>query len=326
MINNAEQRLNEVQKNRYSDDVKRTIEYLNLKVEEYSLLGTYQMIFDEAVHKFKEEYGVKYINGKYHRYDFYAQLLFAMKFFKSANGTVEFMCIDEGQDLAINEYRLIYELNKKNVIYNIFGDINQLMKPGRGISDWASLEQEFSAQTYILNENYRNTNQITKFCNSSFGMDVLQTGVDGPSIREISRRDLEKELAGMKVTTERIAILVPRSVQKKKYIDTDILPSDISKLIGDTMDNGYIAVMYVDEVKGIEFDKVFVVSNKMTQNEKYIAYTRALSELILVIDDKIKDYDDGSGSKTKKPSSKKVKSNENAGSGTLTWSMAKDIP
>lgn len=326
LINNAVQKLNEVQEDRYSDDVKRTIEYLNLKVEEYSILGTYQMIFDEAVHEFKEENGVKNINGKYHRYDFYAQLLFAMKYFKSANGTVEFMCIDEGQDLAINEYRLIYELNKKNVIYNIFGDINQLMKPGRGISDWASLEQELSAQTYILNENYRNTNQITKFCNRSFGMDVLQTGVDGPKVREIPRRDLEKELAGMNVTTERIAILVPRSVRKEKYIDTDILSSDISKLIGDNMDNGYIAVMHVDEVKGIEFDKVFVVGNKMTQNEKYIAYTRALSELILVIDDKIKDYDDGSGSKTKKPSSKKVKSNENAGSGTLTWSMAKDIP
>ena len=37
----------------------------------------------------------------------------------------------------------------------------------------------------------------------------------------------------------------------------------------------------------IEFDKVFVVPNGMTENEKYIAYTRALSELILVIDDKI---------------------------------------
>ena len=45
--------------------------------------------------------------------------------------------------------------------------------------------------------------------------------------------------------------------------------------------------MYVDEVKGIEFDKVFVVSNKMTKNEKYIAYTRALSELVIVVDENI---------------------------------------
>ena len=326
LIDDAEKKYNDVQENQYPDDVKRMIKYLNEKVGEYGILETYQMVFDEAVHKFKEENDVKNINGKYHRYDFYAQLLFAMKFFKRVYGTLEFMCIDEGQDLAVNEYRLIYELNQKNVIYNIFGDTNQLMKPGRGIDDWTSLDKEFSAQMFTLNENYRNTNQITKFCNSSFGMDVLQTGVDGPSVREIPRRDLEKELADLNVTTERIAILVPRGVQKKKYIDTDILPKDIAKLVGDNMDNGYIAVMYVDEVKGIEFDKVFVVGNKMTRNEKYIAYTRALSELILVVDDTVQDYDDGSGTKSQKQSSKKTKSKKNEGSGTLTWSNSQKNP
>lgn len=324
LIDDAEKKYNDVQENQYPDDVKRMIKYLNAKVGEYGILETYQMVFDEAVHKFKEENDVKNINGKYHRYDFYAQLLFAMKFFKRVYGTLEFMCIDEGQDLAVNEYRLIYELNQKNVIYNIFGDTNQLMKPGRGIADWTSLDKEFSAQMFTLNENYRNTNQITKFCNSSFGMDVLQTGVDGPSVREIPRRDLEKELADLNVTTERIAILVPRGVQKKKYIDTDILPKDIAKLVGDNMDNRYIAVMYVDEVKGIEFDKVFVVGNKMARNEKYIAYTRALSELILVVDDTVQDYDDGSSSKSKKQFSKKGKSHKKDGSGTLTWTNAKD--
>lgn len=326
LIDDAEKKYNDVQENQYPDDVKRMIKYLNEKVGEYGILETYQMVFDEAVHKFKEENDVKNINGKYHRYDFYAQLLFAMKFFKRVYGTLEFMCIDEGQDLAVNEYRLIYELNQKNVIYNIFGDTNQLMKPGRGIDDWTSLDKEFSAQMFTLNENYRNTNQITKFCNSSFGMDVLQTGVDGPSVREIPRRDLEKELADLNVTTERIAILVPRGVQKKKYIDTDILPKDIAKLVGDNMDNGYIAVMYVDEVKGIEFDKVFVVGNKMARNEKYIAYTRALSELILVVDDTVQDYDDGSGTKSQKQSSKKTKSKKNEGSGTLTWSNSQKNP
>lgn len=326
LIDDAEKKYNDVQENQYPDDVKRMIKYLNEKVGEYGILETYQMVFDEAVHKFKEENDVKNINGKYHRYDFYAQLLFAMKFFKRVYGTLEFMCIDEGQDLAVNEYRLIYELNQKNLIYNIFGDTNQLMKPGRGIDDWTSLDKEFSAQMFTLNENYRNTNQITKFCNSSFGMDVLQTGVDGPSVREIPRRDLEKELADLNVTTERIAILVPRGVQKKKYIDTDILPKDIAKLVGDNMDNGYIAVMYVDEVKGIEFDKVFVVGNKMARNEKYIAYTRALSELILVVDDTVQDYDDGSGTKSQKQSSKKTKSKKNEGSGTLTWSNSQKNP
>ena len=36
----------------------------------------------------------------------------------------------------------------------------------------------------------------------------------------------------------------------------------------------------------------------MSRNEKYIAYTRALSELILVVDDQVADYDDGSSQET----------------------------
>lgn len=32
----------------------------------------------------------------------------------------------------------------------------------------------------------------------------------------------------------------------------------------------------------------------MSRNEKYIAYTRALSDLIVVVDDNVPDYDDGS--------------------------------
>ena len=186
---------------------------------------------------------------------------------------------------------MLFRSNQNNVVFNIFGDTNQLMKSGRGIADWSLMMSEFHAEQYVLNENYRNTNQITGFCNDNFGLQTLQTGVDGPKVREIPRRDLEKELAGLKVTTERVAILLPRTVQKMKYLDMDILPENTRKIIGETMDNGFISIMYVDEVKGIEFDKVFVVSAKMRRNEKYIAYTRALSELIIVVDETVVSYD-----------------------------------
>ena len=45
------------------------------------------------------------------------------------------------------------------------------------------------------------------------------------------------------------------------------------------------------EAKGIEFDKVFVIPNKMSKNEKYIAYTRALLELVIVVDENIIDQE-----------------------------------
>lgn len=271
---------------RYSDDVKKALTYISAKAKEYSEFETFTKVFDQAVAAFKEANKVKANKGT-HRYDLYAAILFCIKFYEKLPGTAHFICVDEGQDMSINEYRLIYLLNQKDVVFNVYGDVNQLLKPGRGISNWTELEKEFSMKEFQLNENYRNTNQITRFCNSSFEMDVMQTGVDGAKVREIPRRELEKELADLKLGSEKIAVLVPRSVRRKNYLATDILPDEIRNAIGQKIDNGLISFMYVDEVKGIEFDKVFVVSNKMTKNEKYIAYTRALSELVIVVDENI---------------------------------------
>lgn len=83
------------------------------------------------------------------------------------------------------------------------------------------------------------------------------------------------------------------------------------------------SVMYVDEVKGIEFDKVFVVSAAMHRNEKYIAYTRALSELIVVVDEKL--MNNNSAKKVKE----NIEHNKKAGihsakmTGTLKWEKTK---
>lgn len=170
------------------------------------------------------------------------------------------------------------------MIINIFGDTNQLMKPNRGISDWSLLDALFHPKRFSLNENYRNTNQITRFCNKNFLMDVKETGVDGVKVREIPRSDLEAELNELKPSTERIAILMSRGNPKKKYLKSEKISPQISSCMDESLEKGHISLMYVDEVKGIEFDQVFVIPDQMTQNEKYIAYTRALSELIIVID------------------------------------------
>lgn len=301
-------------KNIFSEQFRQTAQDISERIGHYSLLGTYQLVLNEATKEYKNEHQIKNIRGNCHRFDLYARLLFSMMFFGHANGNTLFMCVDEGQDLALNEYKLINELNYGKVVFNIFGDTNQLIKPGRGIANWDELERIFQAQRYELNENYRNTNQITKFCNRSFGMNVLQTGVDGSKVKEISRQDLEKEIAALNVTTQRIAILVPRQIQKKKYLKKDSIPEEIMNLVDEDMENGHIALMYVDEVKGIEFDKVFVVSNGMTRNEKYIAYTRALSDLIIVVDESIKPRKRKSNSRERK-----TDKNPTNGNGTLKW-------
>lgn len=282
---------------KYPEDVYKTINYLNCKLDNFSDYGVFKEVFNLAIKDFAKKNKVKIPNGM-HRYDLYISLWFCIKYFGRRVGSSKFICFDEGQDLAFNEYKLIYSLNEKDIIYNIFGDTNQLLKPGRGILSWERLESTFFMEMFYLNENYRNTNQITRFCNQSFGMNVKETGVDGAKVREIPRKELEKELTNLNITTERIAILVSRKVIKKNYLEKEILSERIKSVISDKVDNGYIFFMYVDEVKGIEFDKVFVVSNRMTANERYIAYTRALSELIIVVDENIPDVDDTESEKT----------------------------
>ena len=46
-------------------------------------------------------------------------------------------------------------------------------------------------------------------------------------------------------------------------------------------------LMTVEQSKGLEFETVFAVTGRMSENEKYITYTRALNELY-VYDEEIK--------------------------------------
>ena len=283
----AKQNYDEAVANKYSDSIVRRLRVVRQRISEFSAVNTYQKVFDMTTSNVKDKYNIKSISGKLHRYDLYAQLLFAMKHFGNTAHAYKFICVDEGQDLAINEYRLLADLNKRNVVFNIFGDTNQLIKPGRGITNWDTIKREFRADQYTLNENYRNTNQITRFCNDNFDMDMLQTGVDGAKVREITNKEFFEELSDIHIINERVAILIPRNIQKSRFLNDLFIDTNVKAVIGEDIGNGKIALMYVDEVKGIEFDKVFVIPNHMERNEKYIAYTRALSELIVVVNDNI---------------------------------------
>ena len=231
---------------------------------------------------------IQSITGSTHRYDLYLQLQFAIWYFGKTVGDNTFISVDEGQDVSIKEYELIKQINGGEVVFNIYGDTNQLLKSGRGISDWNTVEKILQRpKIFFLNENYRNTNQITQFCNDTFSMQVLLTGVDGHKVKEILRSQFERILAQLKINEERIAIILPRCVKKEKYIDREQLPETIRAIMGENIGNGKIAVVYVDEVKGVEFDRVFVVPDGMNRNEQYIAYTRALADLIIVKDESL---------------------------------------
>lgn len=266
------------------------------RIEGYTVKSIYNDIYEKAAKEADDllylRTGKRYLAGARgtHRYDLYLQVLFAEKLFGYKAGNNNLICIDEGQDLSVNEYILIQSINAKTPIFNIYGDTNQLLKTNRGISDWKCLKKYVvSPQMFLLNENFRNTNQITQFCNDSLKMNVVQTGVDGRKVNEIIRSKLEGVLSELTITEESVAILLPRFVKKKDYIDLEQIPVAVRDIIGDQIGNGRICVAYVDEVKGIEFYKVFVVINGLTTNEKYIAYTRALAELTIVFDEELEE-------------------------------------
>ena len=71
---------------KYNTEVRNAIKYLYEKIDTYSVLGTYQMVFEETVHDFKKAHQIGKIVGKCHRFDLYAQLIFAMKYYKRVNG------------------------------------------------------------------------------------------------------------------------------------------------------------------------------------------------------------------------------------------------
>lgn len=280
-----------------SDEYKKFNRFLG-DIEGYTIKSVFNNIYESARqiadNNLYKIYGKNYLGRDKgtHRYNLYLQLLFAQKFYNYNSGTNTLICIDEGQDISVNEYKLIRSINDKNPIFNIFGDKNQLIKVNRGIDNWKKIEKYVEKpRIFELNENFRNTNQITEFCNKNFNMNVFQTGVDGHKVNEIIRTKFEENLSRLAISDERVAILLPRfsGIKKDSYVDLDQLPASFHEIIGDQIGNGRICVAFVDEVKGIEFDKVYVVSNGLTDNEKYIAYTRALSELTIIYDEDLEE-------------------------------------
>lgn len=174
-----------------------------------------------------------------------------------------YVFVDEGQDLSLSEYLLIRSMNK-GAIFNIYGDMDQRITDF-SIESWDELNSIGTFSKYSINENYRNTMQITEFVNDELFMSMIGMGLEGIDVdlRPISQIRLERQAASR---GDRKAII---------YKDKEILSSINEDL------SGY-EIYTVKEAKGMEFETVLVVPNGMTDNELYVAYTRALNRLFLL--------------------------------------------
>ena len=231
---------------------------------------TYQLIrffYRETVRKAKTKYGVS--TKKLCKTDPFALCFLMTELGFDLSPKYAFLFVDEAQDISLAEYGVLKKVNER-AAFNVFGDLKQNITSYRGVRDWSDLH----STVYNLNLNYRNTNQIVEFVANKLGIDMQAIGFDGDGVDFIDARKVGKYLSE---TSGLCAVIVSeKSFEKYRRKSYNVLreTGKISKT--------KINYMTVYESKGLEFTAVAVADNDMTDNEKYIAYTRALKNLALI--------------------------------------------
>lgn len=234
---------------------------------------------EKKIKQVYEKYGTVYSsNAPYHHLLMY-KLLFCTLYYDESIKREYFICIDEAQDLAKTEYLLLRKLLGNSSTFNIYGDVNQQIYEYKEMNGWEDLADIISPNVYCINENYRNTQQITDYCNKSFGAGITSVGLSGEAVLEMDfERAIEMALERKKDYPEkRVAIIYRRGLPE---IEESLSKYSEYILFGDT-DPKMISVLSVEEAKGLEFEIVVTICNWMTVNEQYIADTRALENLIV---------------------------------------------
>ena len=113
---------------------------------------------------------------------------------------------------------------------------------------------------------YRNTKQIVEHVNKECNSKMEYVAIEDEPVRKIGIHELEYKFAKDKYDSKCIICAAGVDCELRK---------EYPKL-KDYINN-------VQEVKGLEFTKAYVVLDNMTMNEKYVALTRALKELVIVI-------------------------------------------
>lgn len=219
-----------------------------------------------------------------YRHKLYLRLLFCALYYPRPVRSDYFLNIDEAQDISVSEYNVLRMILGNTCIFNLYGDVNQTVYSYKGISDWEDLREITDDKVYVLNENYRNTMQITEFCNMEFGADVYPIGISGAEVNEMSTKDAVDWVFDIKEKNPdyRVAIIHRhglKAVQEALQINIDN-----RRAFWHTVDDKEVSVISAEEAKGLEFDAVVVIASNMSMNEKYISYTRALDHLVVVRD------------------------------------------
>lgn len=226
-----------------------------------------RFFYRETVKKIKTRYGVS--TKKLCATDTYSLCLILSELGLPLTPKYRFVFVDEAQDISISEYRVLQAINDR-ASFNIFGDLKQNVTPYRGIRDWAELGYD----RFNLNMNYRNTNKIVEYVSDNLNIDMQAIGTEGDGVEIISKRSVTAYLSRFNGLSAVITSEKELENYTRKSYNVVRNTGRISKK--------KINIMTVYESKGLEFTSVAVADGDLSDNEKYIAYTRALKNLALI--------------------------------------------
>ncbi len=264
-LKEMELKLNELKSYLLTDDEKSKIEKCKDKLNNKSYCVF--KIFKKVKDKLRDNKNQLYLQ------DIFILLYLHYLHFGPVKNHDQYLFIDEAQDYSYQEFNLIHLVNNKKTCFNIFGDINQLINKSRGVKDWNILNQIIENKYYELNENYRNTIQITELCNEKFGYNHIPIGLQGPNVKTIEFNQIYSIITNeIKVNPKvRIAII------------SNIIDKDLKKNIENIKTNeNPIFYNNIQNVKGLEFEIVFVLNDIKDKNQLYISYTRSLKHLYII--------------------------------------------
>lgn len=182
---------------------------------------------------------------------------------------VKLLMIDEAQDYSMLDFEIIKLVCAQNPLFNLFGDSNQTLYKEN--ENWSQIIDSEKYIKFNLNENYRNSNEIINFYRKHLEINDIPIGIFDKEVQHSTNfHDLLKKFK--EVNGRKVLIFKERDYYEK-------IVEVIERIV--EINSIDIDFQTVASSKGMEFNTVFVISEGMSKVEKYIAYTRARSNLFV---------------------------------------------
>lgn len=173
-----------------------------------------------------------------------------------------YMFIDEMQDYSFNEFNCIKKM-ERNCYFSLYGDCEQAILPyikKKCVDDFTNCFE--NAKVYYLNENYRNSREITNYCNEFLNVLMTPMGINSDPVKIINTND-------------------PIDYIRSNFDSSHVIIGNNDNVIQSLSELGYESYM-VRNAKGLEFSKVVVIEDDFNYVEKYVSYTRTLDKLYIL--------------------------------------------